>query len=106
MIALVSTIEYKGTTMATCEVAWLERLLAYLGQSIHGAIVIYCDNISNIMLVIKLFYHARTEHIEEHYYLMREKVLVGEVDIVYVSMKEQVNNIFTKALDIEKLHRF
>ena len=46
-VALSSTeAEYRGVAMATCEVAWLQKLLADLGQSEHGAIVIYCDNIS------------------------------------------------------------
>ena len=37
---------------------------------------------------------------------MREKVLLGEVDLVYVSTEEQVADILRKALDTEKLRRF
>ena len=59
-----------------------------MGQLVHGAVVIYCDNISNIMLANNLVYHVRTKHVEVHYHFVREKVLVGEVDLVYVSAKE------------------
>ena len=53
--------EYKGVAMATCEVAWLQKLLTDLGQSVHDAIVIYCDNISSIMLANNPVYHSRTK---------------------------------------------
>ncbi len=38
-------------------------------------IVIYCDNISSILLANNPVYHARTKHIEVHYHFIREKVL-------------------------------
>ena len=41
-----------------------------------------------------------------HYHFVREKVLAGEVDLVYVSTEEQVVDILTKALGTEKLCRF
>ena len=51
-------------------------------------------------------FHARTKHIEVHYHFVREKVLVGNIDLVYVSTQEQVADIFTKSLGAEKLQRF
>ena len=106
-VALSSTeAEYRGAAMAACEVAWLRKLLADMGQSIHAAVVIHCDNISSIMLANNPVYHARTKHIEVHYHFVREKVLAREIDLVYVSTEEQVADIFTKALGTEKLHRF
>ena len=68
-VALSSTeAEYRGAAMAACEVAWLRKLLADMGQSIHAAVVIHCDNISSIMLANNPVYHARTKHIEVHYH--------------------------------------
>ncbi|WP_286497641.1 Ty1/Copia family ribonuclease HI, partial [Escherichia coli] len=43
-------------------------------------------------------YHAWTKHIEVHYHYVREKVLDGELELAYVSIDEQVADIFTKAL--------
>ena len=37
---------------------------------------------------------------------MREKVLLGLIDLVYVSTEDQVADIFTKALGAKKLHKF
>jgi hypothetical protein len=41
-----------------------------------------------------------------HYHFIREKVLVKEIDLIHVSTKDQVANIFTKALGINKLKKF
>ena len=72
--------------MDTCEVAWLRKLLDDMGQLVQESIVIYCDNISNIMLAYTSMYHARTKHIDGRYHFVKEKVLVGDIDLMYVSM--------------------
>ncbi len=69
-------------------------------------IVIYCDNISSILLLNNLIYHARTKHIKVHYHFIREKVLPKEIDLIHVSIEDQVATIFTKALGTEKLRKF
>jgi len=69
-------------------------------------VVIYCDNISNILLVNNLVYHARTKHIEVHYHFIKEKVIAKEIDFIHVSTENQVADIFTKALGTNKLKRF
>ena len=69
-------------------------------------VIIYCDNLSSIQLAKNPVYHARTKHIEVHYHFIRERVLVGDIDLVYVSTEDQIADIFTKALGAEKLRRF
>ncbi len=69
-------------------------------------IVIYCDNINNILLANNPIYHARTKHIEVHYHFIREKVLVKEIDFIHVSIEDQVVDIFTKGLGTNKLKKF
>ncbi len=69
-------------------------------------VVIYCDNISSILLVNNPVYHARTKHIEVHYHFIREKVLAKEINFIHVSTKDQVANIFIKALGTDKLKKF
>ena len=61
-------------------------------------VVIHCDNLSSIQLAKNPVFHARTKHIEVHYHYIRERVLAGDIDLVYVSTEEQVADIFTKAL--------
>ncbi len=69
-------------------------------------VVIYCDNISSILLANNPVYHARTKHIEVHYHFIKEKVLTKEIDLIYVSTENQVADIFTKALGTDKLKNF
>jgi hypothetical protein len=96
IVALSSTeVEYRGATMAACEVTWLRKLLGDLGLHVDRQVVIYCDNLSNIQLARNLVFHARTKHIKVHYHFIREKFLVGEIDLIYVNTEDQVADIFT-----------
>ena len=98
-VALSSTeTKYRGAAMAACEIAWLRKLLQDLRHNVLGVVTLYCDNMSSIQLANNLVFHARTKHIEVHYHYVHEKVLVSDIDLVYVSTQEQVANIFTKSL--------
>jgi hypothetical protein len=99
-------VEYRGAAIVACEVVWLQKLLSDLGQSVDAPVVIYCDNISSILLANNPIYHARTKHIEVHYHFIREKVLAKEIDLIHVSTEDQVADIFTKALGTDKLRKF
>ncbi len=107
IVALSSMeVEYRGATIVACEVVWLQKLLSDLGQLVNVPVVIYCDNISSILLVNNLVYHVRTKHIEVHYHFIREKVLAKEIDLIHVSTENQVADMFTKALGTDKLRKF
>ena len=98
--------EYKGVAVATLEVAWLLTLLGDLGVQVDKHVVIHCNNLSSIQLARNSVFHAQTKHIEVHYHYVRERVLVGDIDLVYVSTEEQMADIFTKALRDDKLRCF
>ncbi len=72
----------------------------------NAPVVIYCDSISSILLANNPVYHARTKHIEVHYHFIREKVITKEIDFIHVNTKDQVGDIFTKALGTDKLKKF
>ncbi len=106
-VALSNTeAEYRGAAIAACEVVWLQKLLSDLGLSVNARVVIYCDNISSILVANNPVYHARTKHIEVHYHFIREKVLAKEINLIHVSTEDQVVDIFTKALGTYKLKKF
>ncbi|MCO5604031.1 hypothetical protein L7F22_058188 [Adiantum nelumboides] len=106
-VALSSTeAEYRGAALAACEESWLRVLMADFGFDNVDSVTIYCDNIRSIMLAKNPVYHARTKHIEVHYHFIKEKVLAGEIDLVYVKTNDQVADIFTKALGKEKFCYF
>jgi hypothetical protein len=105
-VALSSTeSEYRGATNATCEAIWLRSLLSDLGLPTSTATSIFADNISSIKLASNHVFHARTKHIEVHYHFVREKVLVGVIDLLYIATAQQVADIFTKALPLDTFAR-
>jgi len=69
-------------------------------------VIIYYDNISSILLANNPVYHVRTKHIEVHYHFIKKKVLAKEIDLIHVNTKDQVADIFTKALGTDKLRKF
>jgi hypothetical protein len=70
---------------------------------VDAPIVIYCDNISSILLANNPVYHARTKHIAVHYHFIKKIILAKEIDLIHVSTEDQVAHIFTKALGTDKL---
>ncbi|MCO5609394.1 hypothetical protein L7F22_063620 [Adiantum nelumboides] len=105
--ALASTeAEYRGAAVAAYEVAWLKMLIQDLEIQVQDPAIIYCDNINSIQLAQNPVFHARTKHIEVHYHFIRERVLVNDIDLAYVGTEDQATDLFTKALDTEKLQRF
>jgi hypothetical protein len=58
-----------------------------------------CDNESAIRVADNLVEHSRTNHIDIQYHFMRDQQQKGDIEIAYVSTKEQLADIFTKPLD-------
>jgi hypothetical protein len=58
-----------------------------------------CDNESAIRMVDNPVEHSRTKHIAILYHFLRDHQQKGDIEIAYVSTKEQLADIFTKPLD-------
>ena len=99
-------VEYRVATQATCEGTWLEMLLKDLEVKIQRPLVIYCDNISAILLAKNPIFHAHTKHIEVHYHFVREKIVEGLIDLRHIKTEDQVGDIFTKPLPKDKFFKF
>ena len=58
-----------------------------------------CDNESAIRMADNPVEHSRTKHIDIRYHFLRDHQQRGDIEIAYVSTKEQFADIFTKPLD-------
>ena len=58
-----------------------------------------CDNESAIKIAHNPVQHAKTKHIEVRHHFIREHVERGNIDLSFVGTKDQLADIFTKALD-------
>ena len=97
---------YRVATQATWEPTWLEMLLKDLGVKGQRPLVIYCDNISSILLTKNLVFHACTKHIDVYYHFVYEKIVEDLLDLRHVRIEDQVVDIFMKPLTKEKFFKF
>jgi hypothetical protein len=90
--------EYIAGTVATCQAAWLARLLGELLGVDTETPKIMMDNQSAIALSKNPVLHARSKHIKTKYHFIRECVDRGEVALESVGTVDQLANILTKPL--------
>ena len=98
--------EYRALASATAELVWLQSLFKKLSIKIESIPVLWCDNTGAISLAENPTFHARTKHIEIDVHFVREKVLSKEVEVRFVPSKEQVADMFTKALSTPSFEYF
>jgi hypothetical protein len=76
----------------------MRRMLKYLLQEQHEPTTVFCDNNSTILLSKNHVFHKKTKHIDTRYHFIREFMNDKETCLEFCRSKEQVTNIFTKAL--------
>lgn len=90
--------EYRALAYTTADIQWFLFLLRELGIFLRQPPLLHCDNVSATYLASNPVLHARTKHIEVDYHFLRERVLRGDLKIVFVSSTDQTTDIFTKGL--------
>lgn len=93
--------EYIAACLAVKESVWIQKLLCDL-RYVHNPIPIYIDNQSAIKLVRNPEFHCRRKHIDVKFHFIREKYDNCEIDVTYVCTRDQIADLFTKALPKER----
>ena len=83
---------------ASQELTWLRTLLASIGFCQLTATPLLCDNRGALVLTEDPSFHARVKHIDTRYHYVRERVHRHQLQLHYVNTKENLADIFTKAL--------
>ena len=89
----------------TCEVTWLLCLLRDLHIPHQKPGLFYCDNQAALHISANLVFHERSKHIEADCHIVRNKILDGTIKTFYVSSRNQLANIFIKALGVDNFLR-
>ena len=98
--------EYVSLSSTAQEAIWLRRLLNGLKFDIVCPTRIYEDNQGAIELSKNSKHHNRTKHIDISYHFVRERVVSGEIEIMYCPTTEMIADIMTKGLHKESYEKF
>ncbi|XP_019160488.1 PREDICTED: uncharacterized protein LOC109157062 [Ipomoea nil] len=90
--------EYKALADACAEVIWIMSLLREICVTGISVPKLWCDNLGATYMCANPIFHARTKHVEIDYHFVRDKVITGEIQLNFISTKDQLADIFTKAL--------
>ncbi|RVW60174.1 Copia protein [Vitis vinifera] len=99
-----STAKSKYIVVASAinQALWLRKILKDFGQEQVEATNIMCDNISAVSILKNPVFHGRTKHIKIKYHFIREVQQSNEVLLVHCSSENQLTDIFTKPLPMER----
>lgn len=90
--------EYKGVANTVAKACWIRNLLLEMHCPFTQATMVYCDNISAVYLSSNPVQYQRTKHIEIDIHFVREKVQMGQVQVLHIPSSLQYADIFTKGL--------
>jgi len=98
----LSTVEaeYIAAGSSCSQLVWMKQMLKEYNVE-QDILTLYCDNLSVINISKNPIQHSRTKHIDIRHHFIRD--LVEEVvTLEYVNTKEQLTDIFSKALDAKQ----
>jgi hypothetical protein len=91
--------EYYALCKAVQESMYLRMMMDECGIGTGHPITIKEDNQACMAFANNPGEHKRTKHIDYRYHFVRHQVQMGEIVLEGVESKEQLADIFTKALD-------
>jgi hypothetical protein len=90
--------EYIAAGHCCAQLLWMGQTLRDYGYKL-SKVLLLCDNESAIRMADNPVEHSRTKHIAIRYHFLRDHQQREDIEIAYVSTKEQLANIFTNPLD-------
>ena len=97
--------EYRSMATITYEVTWLLFLLKDLHVNHDKPVLLYCDSQAALHIAANPVFHERSKHIEADCHILRNKVLDGTIKTFHVASKNQLADVFTKALGVDNYLR-
>ena len=98
--------EYIAQKHAAKEVLWLQNFVSDIRGLKDEPLGLYCDNQGAIALAKDNKFHSQMKHIDLRYHFIRETIEDNKLSITYIPTKENIADIFTKALGRPKFKSF
>jgi len=76
---------------------WIKSFFAAMGLFHTSSMQLLCDNQAALHIAKNAIFHKMTKHIHIDCHFVRERLLSGKLNTGYISSKNQVADIFTKA---------
>jgi len=96
--------EYVAAASCCAQLLWIKQQLKDFCID-TGCIPIYCDNINAINTSKNPCQHKRTKHIDIRHHFLRDNAEKGLISMNFCSTKNQIADIFAKALNREQFER-
>ena len=80
-------------------------LFKEINLSFKTPTIIHCDNNAAIILSEDPLLHDRVKHIDIKYHFLRERAQNNELKLRYINTKDNLADIFTKALETPQFTR-
>ena len=96
----LSTTEavYIALTHIAKQMTWICCLLNKIGLEQRDPTPIHCNNLSTITITHNAIYQVWTKHIKIYYHFIHERVASNEASLIYVTSKDNIVDIMTKAI--------
>ncbi|GJS94907.1 hypothetical protein Tco_0801875 [Tanacetum coccineum] len=104
---VISSTEAEYIALSGCcaYILWMRSQLTDYGFQFNK-IPLYYDNKSEIAICCNNVQHSRAKHINVRYHFIKEQVENGIVELYFVRMEYQLDDIFTKPLPRERFNFF
>lgn len=98
-VALSTTeAEYVALSLAASEACWLQYMLKDFKLGERVKVKLFEDNQSAIKVCKSPYYHNKLKHIDIRVHFIRNKIREGNIEVVYLSSREQLGDLLTKPL--------
>ena len=96
-VTLSSTeAEYVAVSEVCTDIMFIKMMMEFLQLEMKKPVIVHCDNVGAIFLGNNAKLSARTKHIDVKYHFIREHVVDGTVEIIFIPSEENDADIFTK----------
>lgn len=106
VVALSTEAEYISCTATACKIVQFRRVLHDCGVTHTQPMKLWCDNISAIAVAKNLSHHGRTQHSDVRFHFIHGLKTDGVITFGHCCNEDQLEDIFTKPLTIEKHVKF
>ena len=90
--------KYSALASIANELSWLRQVLKDLGIFLSHPPKLWCDNVSAMSIASNPVFHACTKHMEVDYHFVQERVLRRDLQVKYITTRDQLADIFIKSL--------